>query len=208
MIRLTVGTTNEAKVGFFRELLRGTDIEVVSAAGLTDGDPEETGRDPLENAMIKAKFYGRFAENVVCADSGLYIADLPDDDPRQPGLHVRTPYGPRLDDEQMIAYYAGLVHGLGGRARAFYLDAAVLRIGERYASFVPERAELLKTAFTLRDVPDGRRHPGWPIDSLAFDFRGRPFTDPARALDAQQDWAYGPRLRAFLLAQFGIAEQM
>lgn len=45
------------------------------------------------------------ADAVICADSGLYFDSLPLDDPRQPGLHVRTPSGTRLGDEQMEKPY-------------------------------------------------------------------------------------------------------
>lgn len=40
------------------------------------GEPQETGETPMENALIKAHFYGRLADTVIRAD---------------PGLHVRTP---------------------------------------------------------------------------------------------------------------------
>ena len=73
------------------------------AHGVFD-NPQETGKTPMENAMIKAAFYGRYADAVICADSGLYFDALALDDPRQPGLQIRTPGGEkRLDDEEMIA---------------------------------------------------------------------------------------------------------
>ena len=117
-MEILLGTTNPSKVGYFESILQGTGLTFVTLRdlGVTD-EPEECGASPEENARIKADFYYRFAlqETVICVDSGLYFDALPLDDPRQPGLHVRTPGGrPRLDDEEMIAYYAALSHELGG----------------------------------------------------------------------------------------------
>lgn len=89
--------------------------------GITQ-EPKESGKNPEENAIIKAKYYGKFFDIVICNDSGLYFDSLSLDDSRQPGLNIRTPEGcGRLDDEAMIKYYSGLMHSLGGKVLAYYL---------------------------------------------------------------------------------------
>ena len=97
-----------------------------SRLGMT-AQPEEDGATPEENARIKAAFYGRYAPCVIGHDSGLYLEKLPLDDARQPGLHVRSTHGARLNDEQMIDDYAALVHSMGRQTRACYRNAFVIQ---------------------------------------------------------------------------------
>ena len=157
----------------------------------------------MENAVLKAEFYGQYAPCAVCADSGLYFDELPLDDPRQPGLHIRTPQGKRLDDEEMIAYYADLVRSLGGKVTAYYLDGFALRMGENTYTFAATREECRARAFTMTDTPCAYRRPGWPLDSLSYDHDGKAFLDPERKQDAQQEWGFKARLKAFFREHLG-----
>ena len=122
---------------------------------------------------------------------------MPLEDPRQPGLPIRTPGGKRLDDEEMIAYYAELVRSLGGKVTAYYLDGFALRMGEETHTFEATREECRARAFTMTDTPCAYRRPGWPLDSLSYDHDGRAFLDPQRKQDAQQEWGFKDRLKAF-----------
>jgi len=206
-MRILLGTTNPSKAAYFEDLLRGVNAEFVTLKDLAiTEEPEECGKTPEENAKIKAQFYGRYAEYVICADSGLYFDDLPMDDPRQPGLHVRTPGGgPRLDDDQMIAYYAALAHDLGGRALAYYLDGCAIKAGDQVYGFQATREEAKSWAFLLTDTPSPWRRAGWPLDSLSLDMRGRCFLDPERPRFPQEKSSYRPRLRRFLLEKLGLS---
>ncbi len=200
-MQVLIGTTNPAKAALFERLLAGTGASVVTpdALGIA-GEPEETGTTPAENARIKAAFYARFAPRVVCADSGLYLDALPLDDPRQPGLHVRTPRGgERLDDEAMIAYYAALAHALGGWALAYYLDGFAAAGPHGVKTLEITREEAREAAFILLDKPCAQRRAGWPLDSLSQDLSGRGYFDPARREVAQQERGYLKRLRPFLI---------
>ncbi|MBQ7486452.1 MAG: non-canonical purine NTP pyrophosphatase [Clostridia bacterium] len=191
-----IGTSNPSKVGFFTSLLDYPGIQCLTPGDLGIHDvPDETGTAPLENAIRKAEFYAHFHPVVCATDSGLFFDSIPPDDPRQPGLHLRSPYGHRLSDEEMLAYYAGLVRGLGGSVTAYYMDAFAFIVNGQLYTFEPLREELLKTAFTLRGTPVSARTPGWPLDSISFDQSGCSFTDPNR-VSAQQHWGYMPRLRA------------
>ena len=73
MKTILVGTTNPAKAMYFQDLLKDEDAKFVTLGELGIADePQETGHTPEENARIKAAFYGRYAEYVVCAVSGLF----------------------------------------------------------------------------------------------------------------------------------------
>ncbi len=168
-MKVLIGTTNPAKIRRFEDLLDGCGLDfcTLKDLGVTE-EPEETGTTPEENAILKARFYSRFHQPVICNDSGLYLAAWPLDDARQPGLNVRSPEGRRLNDDEMLAHYAALAHALGGRALAFYLDAiAVCRDGQMH-SFMEDGAALRPNAFYLTDVPSPLRHPGWPLDSISL----------------------------------------
>lgn len=165
-MKVLIGTTNPAKVKRFAEFLPDCGMEFLTLKDLhiTD-EPRETGSDPEQNARIKAAFYGQFCDRVICNDSGLYFDCLPLDDPRQPGLNIRTPQGRRLDDEEMIAYYGALIESLGGKVLAYYLDGiAVYREG-KVESWLDEQGKA--AAFYMVSRPSENRHPGWPLDSLS-----------------------------------------
>ena len=166
-MRVLIGTTNPAKVTRFEEFLPNSGIEFLTLKDLgITAEPEESGESPEENARIKAAFYGKFCDRVICNDSGLYFDSIPMDDPRQPGLNIRTPQGRRLDDEEMIEYYSALISQLGGKVLAYYLDGiAVYRDGE-IESYLDEQGKA--AAFYMVDTPSPNRHPGWPLDSLSL----------------------------------------
>ena len=205
-MRILLGTTNPSKAAYFADLLAGVDAELVTLDALgVCAEPDECGRTPQENAIIKARCYGQYADCVICADSGLYFDDLPMEDPRQPGLHVRTPGGgPRLDDAQMIEHYSALAKSLGGRALAYYVDGCAVKRGDKVYGFQATREEAMSWAFYLTDTPCAWRREGWPLDSLSLDMEGRYFLDPSRPRFPQQKSGYRPRLRAFLLEALGV----
>lgn len=169
-MKVLIGTTNPSKVKRFEELLRGYDIEFFTLKDLgIDREPGETGSNPEENAAIKARFYGQFFDKVICNDSGLYFDSLPLEDSRQPGLNIRTPQGGRrLDDEEMITYYAQLVHSLGGKVLAYYLDGIAVYNRGRVFPFMENSEATKGSAFYMVDKPSEKRHIGWPLDSLSL----------------------------------------
>lgn len=169
-MKILIGTTNPSKVWRFQELLRDLDAQFYTLKDLQiEDEPDERGSSPEENAVIKARFYGAFFDRVICNDSGLYFDGLPLDDSRQPGLNIRTPNGRgRLDDEEMILYYSKLVHALGGRCEAFYLDGIAVYNQGKIFSFMENGAASRQASFYMIDQPSSKRHPGWPLDSLSL----------------------------------------
>ena len=205
-MRILLGTTNPSKAEHFCKLLEGFHLEFVTLAdlGITD-EPQETGTTPEENAVIKAEFYGRYADTVICADSGLYFDCLPLDDPRQPGLHIRTPEGSgRLDDEEMIAYYAKLVSSLGGKAVAYYINGAAVKSKSGIHRFQWTREEARHGAFYMLDTPCEARCEGWPLDSLSESMNGVSFMDPAWEELPELNRNAEVRFRSFLVSALGL----
>ena len=91
-MKVLIGTTNPSKVKRFKDFLPDSGIEFLTLKDLgITAEPEESGNPPEENARIKAEFYGRFCDRDICTDSGLYFDCIPLDDPRQPGLNIRSP---------------------------------------------------------------------------------------------------------------------
>ncbi|MBQ7918675.1 MAG: non-canonical purine NTP pyrophosphatase [Lachnospiraceae bacterium] len=167
-MKILIGTTNPSKIMRFEKMLAGYDVTFCTLKDLNITDePEEAGNTPEENAVLKAKFYGQFYDYVICNDSGLYFDELPLEDKRQPGLNIRTPEGKRLDDEEMIEYYSKLVHSLGGKVLAYYLDGiAVYNKGQIY-SFMENSEATRCSAFYMVDEVSPLRHAGWPLDSIS-----------------------------------------
>ena len=208
-MKVLIGTTNPSKAEQFAAMLAGFGLEFVTLSDLAITDePDETGAAPMENAMIKAAFYGKYADAVICADSGLYFDSLPLDDPRQPGLHIRTPDGrKRLDDEEMITHYAQLVHNLGGKVMAYYLNGFAVKTGNEIYGFQWTREEARLGAFYMLDTPCEARCPGWPLDSLSIGLDGVSFLDPAWEEAPQLNWARESRLRSFLIEKLGLCDK-
>ncbi|MBQ9163069.1 MAG: non-canonical purine NTP pyrophosphatase [Clostridia bacterium] len=210
-MKVLIGTTNPSKIKRFAELMSGYGIEFCSLADIgVDKEPEESGRTPEENAVIKAKFYGEYFDRVICNDSGLYFDAFPLDDERQPGLNIRAPKGQRLDDDGMIEYYSSLISTLGGRVLAYYLDGiAVYNCGKVYSYM--ENSEATKaSAFYMVDKPTDERHPGWPLDSISvYRKTGLYFTDKNNnKFDTTNEnimlGEYRKRITAFMAEALGV----
>ena len=112
--------------------------------------------------------YGKYFDSVICNDSGLYFDELDLQDPRQPGLRIRSLRGKRLDDEEMISYYSSLIHSLGGKVLAYYLDGIAICSREKIASFMEDKEAAKQSAFYMVDKVSTNRRPGWPLDSLSL----------------------------------------
>lgn len=169
-MKILIGTTNPSKVSRFEGFLAGFDVEFFTLHDLgIESEPDEVGKDPKENAEIKARYYGQFFDRVICNDSGLYFDCLPLDDPRQPGLHVRTPQGrERLSDEESIEYYSALVHELGGKVLAYYIDGIAVYNQGKVCSFMETGETNRASAFYMVDTPSPKRQEGWPLNSISI----------------------------------------
>ena len=188
-MRLLYGTYNPAKLAVMRRWLHELDLELVGLFELENlpDDVEETGSTPLENARIKAIAYQRATGmDVLSADSGLYINGLPED--QQPREHARRIAGKRLDDDEMIAHYAKLVHAQGGRMVAQYRNALCIafadgQIIDRFDDSVSSKK------FYLVDTPHEKRTNGFPLDSLSVDIISGEYYYDLHSVRADDDLA-------------------
>lgn len=186
-MELIYGTGNPAKLNFMRREITGLPIELIGLGqaaerdGIALADVEESGRDPLENARIKARAYYRlFRKPVFSCDSGLYLWDyqtgemLPEE--VQPGIHVRGRGPRRLTDDELIAHFTGLVRTYG-TILARYKNAIclIMEEGRRYESM---DESLWGDAFLFTDRPHPKRIEGFPLDSISLDIAsGKYFYD-------------------------------
>lgn len=176
--KILYGTTNPAKLQSMKTITDPMGIELIGLHDLNKPLPHitESGRDPLENARIKAEtYYKEFAMPVFSCDSGLYFDEL--DDTLQPGTHIRRVNGKWLDDDEMIRYYADLAkqynHCLTGR----YKNAIYLIVNNTTV-FSSMDESLMTAPFRLVSVPHEKRIQGFPLDSLSVDIHsGRYYYD-------------------------------
>lgn len=171
-MKFLYGTGNPAKVEAMQNRLSELDIELLGlndlrAQGLEIPHVPETGNTPLENARQKAHaYYEAFHMPVFSCDSGLYFDDAPEK--IQPGVHVRTVNGICLTDEQMLAYYTGLVRQYG-RLTARYRNA-ICFVQDETHSYEAMEPSMESAPFWLTDTPHSSiRKQGFPLDSISID---------------------------------------
>ena len=157
-MKVLFATTNPAKVGKYKEALSKKGIELITLKDLDINlHVEESGKNCMENALIKAKAYYEATGIVsIGMDNSLFIEELPEE--KQPGTHVRRVNGKELTDEEMIEYYTSLVKEYGGKLTAKWVYGMVV-YGEHTWN---------KSHFYFVDTASEKRNPGYPLDSIAI----------------------------------------
>lgn len=163
-MKVLFATTNPAKVKKYKEILEENGIELITINDLEKTiEVEETGKDALENAYIKAKaYYDLTGITTIGMDNTLFIEGLPEEE--QPGTHVRRVNGKVLDDDEMIKYYSNLAIKHGGKLTAKW----------RYGMVIYDRENVRKYTWSTEDFflvenPSDIRKPGYPLDSISID---------------------------------------
>ena len=161
-MKLLFATKNPAKVKRYVTRLQDKGIEVLT---LKDIDlklnVQETGKNAIENAYLKAKAYFEATGIVTIGiDDNLFIEELPED--KQPGTNVRRVNGKELTDEEMIQYYTNLVKENGGRLTAKWVYGMVI-----YNGIEAKQYSWSKDHFYFVDKPSEKRNPGYPLDSIS-----------------------------------------
>ena len=112
-MKYLLATTNKAKIRYYGTKLREQGVEIVTLEDLNiKCNVDETGKNPIENAIIKASAYNQISGMpTIALDEGLFLKGVPDH--IQPGTHVRRVNGKRLNDIEMIEYYIDLVNKYG-----------------------------------------------------------------------------------------------
>ena len=129
-MKVLFATTNPAKIRRYAEKLKERNIEVLTIKDLgINLKPEETGKNAIENAYIKAKtYYDATNITTIGMDNNLFIEGLPEE--KQPGTYVRRVNGKELNDDEMIEYYCDLVKEYGGELTAKWVYGMVIYDGK------------------------------------------------------------------------------
>lgn len=162
-MKVLFATTNPAKVKKYREELKKRGIELLTINDLEINlNVEETGKNALENAYIKAKaYYDETHITTIGMDNNLFIEELSEEE--QPGTHVRRINGKTLTDDEMIEYYINLVRTHGGKLTAKWVYGMVIYNGKEKKEYT-----WCKDHFYFIDKPCQKRNPGYPLDSISI----------------------------------------
>lgn len=127
-MKCLLATTNKAKIRYYGTKLKEKGIDIVTLNDLDiEVDVDETGKNPIENAIIKATAYNKLSGiPTIALDEGLFLEGIPDE--IQPGTHVRRVNGKRLDDKEMIEHYISLVnkYGMNGKLSGYFLKGVAI----------------------------------------------------------------------------------
>lgn len=171
MYTIYYGTNNNAKVNHMKEVARGSLINIIgiNELGNIDHNIDESGKEPLDNARIKAMhYYKQIKKSVFSVDSGLFFDNLEYKD--QPGTFVRRVNGKSLSDNEMIEYYSKLALKYGGEITGYYKNAICIIInGEIMIENDEESINSQK--FIMTSIPHKKLVAGWPLDSLSKDIK-------------------------------------
>ena len=162
-MKVLFATTNPSKIKRYAEKLKEKNIEVLTIKDIgINLKPEETGKNAIENAYIKAKaYYDATKITTIGMDNNLFIEELPEG--KQPGTYVRRINGKELDDEEMIEYYSNLVKENGGKLTARWVYGMVIYNGKETKEYTWSKGD-----FYFIDKPSEKRNPGYPLDSISI----------------------------------------
>ena len=178
MLEIIYGTGNGAKISYMEETLKNLPVKIIGLhqaaekEGIILPDIKETGENPLENARLKAEGYFRvFGKPVFSCDSGIYLWNyttkepLPDEE--QPGIHIRGIGERRLGDEELLAYYIGLVKKYGQVCGRFKNGICFIWNGQQRKESMSESR--WGEPFLSTDKPHEKRVEGFPVDRISLD---------------------------------------
>ncbi len=175
MKQVLFATGNPSKAKRFSEALKEKGIELITLKDLeTEVDVNENGNSAIENALIKARAYSTITDIPVFAmDDNLYLEGVPEE--KQPGTHVRRVNGKRLNDEEMLEYYLGLVkdYGTNGKLTCRWVyGIAVINKGKE------NTYTWSKEDFYMVDTLSDKVNPGYPLNTISVNKKlNKYFTD-------------------------------
>ena len=162
-MKVLFATTNPAKVKNYKDKLENKGIKVLTLKDLNINlNVDETGNTAIENAVIKAKAYGKETGMITIGmDTNLFLEKVSDEE--QPGTHVRRVNGKTLSDEEMIEYYSKLANKYGGKLEATWVNGVAI-----YNKGEVKTYSFNKNKFYLIDKVSPIRHTGYPLDSISI----------------------------------------
>lgn len=162
-MKVLFATTNPAKVKKYKNALEEKGIQLLTLKDLDINiKVEETGKNAIENAYIKAKSYYEVAHiPTIGMDNCLFVEELSEEE--QPGTHVRRVNGKELTDEEMIEYYTNLVKKHGDKLTAKWVYGMIIYNGKESKEYTWSRNDLYLVA-----KPCEKRNLGYPLDSISI----------------------------------------
>lgn len=160
--KILFATSNPAKIEFYVKELKRNHIEVLTLKDINlKLKVDETGKNAIENAIIKAEaYYNATKIKTIAIDDTLFIEEIPEE--LQPGTKVRRVNGRELSDEEMLVYYTSLVNSYGGKLTATWKKGVAICEGKEVKTF-----ECDNNSFYLVDIPSQNKHEGYPLDSIS-----------------------------------------
>lgn len=136
-MQFLLATTNKSKIKYYGAGLIEQGIEILTLRDLNiDLEVEETGKNPVDNAVLKAKAYYEASQlPTIAIDEGLFFEGVPEE--IQPGVFVRRVNGKRLEDSEMIEYYKNLVkeYGTSGKLNGYFLKSVAIAYQDNIYTF-------------------------------------------------------------------------
>ena len=171
MYTVYYGTNNNAKINYLKNLVKNPYINIIGINDLPNinHDIDESGKEPLENAKIKAlHYYDQIKMPIFSIDSWLFFEGIKYED--QPGTQVRRINGKKLSDEEMIEYYSKLAEKYGGEIIGYYKNGMYIKINQEIA-IEKNDGKIDFEKFILSSKPHPKRVDGWPLDSLSKELK-------------------------------------
>jgi 8-oxo-dGTP diphosphatase len=178
MYTIYYGTNNDAKIYFMKNALKELAINIIGVNEISgiNHNINEIGKEPLENARIKAwHYYKQVNKPVFSADSGLFFDSVEYKD--QPGTNIRRINGIRLNDDEMIKYYSKLAEKYGGEIIGYYKNGICIIINEETIMEI-DSEKIKSKKFIISSKSHQKINQGFSLDSLSKEINnGKYFYD-------------------------------
>lgn len=174
-MKLVYGTKNPSKLESMKKMLSGLNLSIISLAAfdIDIEEAEETGKEPLENAIQKARaYYKQVEQPIFSCDSGLFFEQVNEED--QPGVFIKRIHGNNLTYREMLGYYSSLATKYGGRLTAYYKNSICLIMDEDNI-YSYDGKDIHSERFYLVDKPHEKYIEGFPLDSLSVEMKSKKY---------------------------------
>ncbi len=158
MKKILIGTGNPSKVEMMKDLLKGLNLEIISAKDLNIPAPEENAISFEQEAIQKAKYY--FEKSGVPAivdDGGFEIETLNG----EPGIHSNRWIGRKMTDEEIISEVFKRMQGKSNRKAK---HSIVMALATPFGVFTSSG----EVAGVIPEEPSQKRYPNFPYRSVLF----------------------------------------
>ncbi|MGB7603883.1 MAG: non-canonical purine NTP pyrophosphatase [Lutisporaceae bacterium] len=168
-MNLIYGTNNPSKLESMIKMLDGLNLRItgLEAFNIELKEAEETGKDPLSNAIQKAmSYYEQIKQPIFSCDSGLYFEGVDEKD--QPGVLIKRIHGNNLTYKELLSYYSNLATSYGGKLIAYYKNSICLVMNEN-SIYEYDGEDISSEKFYIVDKPHKKYREGFPLDSLSVE---------------------------------------